>query len=408
MAKDAQKKRKKRKSKETLEHEKLELEIQELRKKRRFGIWATAIAGIVIAIGGISTLGIQAWQHRSTLRNQSKQHLREMRELAMGRTTENITTLLLELGALHPQKRYTAAAGLEIYLYRDGYKDYQEDIRKAIGELINMEIDNGVKTKLIYITAKQRGLGATINVAQAGKIRAGKPKEEVRKEVIELVEKGVVGLDLSGQDLSGIDFSNINLILANLKGANLNGANFEGADLNGSLLNEAKLNKAQLAGASLGYADLSNADLYKANMSNASLRDAYLAMANLTDAILDDADLLGANLKNADLRNASLRGTTLDRANLSNANLEGVKNFNSAFLRGTLLANVKGLSKEELQYARSQGAIFEENRFYEQIPQQMQQQMIQQRPLPTEELKPLPLLRSEELERQLREQTQEH
>lgn len=95
------------------------------------------------------------------------------------------------------------------------------------------------------------------------------------------------------------------------------------------------------------------------DLSGHSLAHAYLHGANLNFANLSETDLSGANLSNASLVEVTLIDTILTNTNLSNANLQltalrGAKDLTMANLQG-----VKGLSKEDLEYARSKGAIIE-------------------------------------------------
>lgn len=111
--------------------------------------------------------------------------------------------------------------------------------------------------------------------------------------------------------------------------------------------------------------ELPDIDLSGANLMSANLFDYKLLNANLFNAILNGSNLSGANLSGAFLREASFVGARLFGANLSgvdlqNANLHevkgfrDVKDFNNTNLKGT-----KGLCKEDLEYAKSKGAIIE-------------------------------------------------
>ncbi|MFN3466256.1 MAG: pentapeptide repeat-containing protein [Candidatus Brocadiales bacterium] len=125
--------------------------------------------------------------------------------------------------------------------------------------------------------------------------------------------------------LPDIDLSHTYLLDAKLAGADLRWAN----------LIYAQLNWATIVGSQLLWADLSGADLTGANLSKANLEH-----ANLSDAVLAKAILSGANLRDAEL--GKVKG------------FKEVKDFNKVDLRGS-----KGLSKEDLEYARSRGAIID-------------------------------------------------
>jgi len=100
-------------------------------------------------------------------------------------------------------------------------------------------------------------------------------------------------------------------------------------------------------------------DLQDFDLSGHSLAHAYLHDANLNFANLSETDLSGANLSNASLVEVTLMDAILTNTNLSNANLQltalrGAKDLTMANLQG-----VKGLSKEDLEYAKSKGAIID-------------------------------------------------
>ena len=146
--------------------------------------------------------------------------------------------------------------------------------------------------------------------------------------------------------LPDIDLSHTYLLDAKLVDADLRWAN----------LTSAQLDWATLAGSQLPWAGLSGADLTGANLSKANLEH-----ANLSDTILAKAVLSGANLKEANLSGTNLKNADLSRANLRDADLDKVKEFREvkSFSKANLVG-VKGLSKEDLEYAKSKGAIVEE------------------------------------------------
>ena len=107
-------------------------------------------------------------------------------------------------------------------------------------------------------------------------------------------------------------------------------------------MKQAPLWGIDLSGASLAFSDLSGANL---------------VYANLSDSRLSSSNLSKANLAGANLGNTNLAGTNLEGANLYSANLVRVKHFRRVkSFKGTNLKGVKGLSKEDLEYAKSKGA----------------------------------------------------
>ena len=148
-------------------------------------------------------------------------------------------------------------------------------------------------------------------------------------------------LNLERIDLSGADLDRANLSGAYLDGANLSGVNLTRADLSG-----ARLGFAYLLRANLGLANLSGAYLFAANLSGASLRK-----ANLSNTDLSQANLSGADFWQANLLSANLNGANLEKVE----EFKEIKDFRKADLRG-----VKGLSGEDLAFAKESGAIVDE------------------------------------------------
>lgn len=173
-------------------------------------------------------------------------------------------------------------------------------------------------------------------------------------------------IDLSGTYLRKANLSDANLQRAVLSDAYLGEVNLSGANLQGADLSGADLRDANLSGANLRYTNLSGAYLRKANLSDANLFDANLSGANLRYANLSDANLLGADLSGADLlvanlSDANLQGATLSGADLRDAILTGLNGFAAIIdFTKTDLRGVVGLSREELEYTKSKGAIIDE------------------------------------------------
>ena len=161
------------------------------------------------------------------------------------------------------------------------------------------------------------------------------------------------GAFLVGADLREADLGEADLMGAILAGANLREANLREADLRGATLEGAILRGANLWGADLWRADLVGADLRGANLREAKLREANLRKANLREADLREADLGEANLRKANLRKANLRKANLWKAFLAGADLGGA-NLGEAFLAGAdlggaNLGEVRNLNCERLR-----------------------------------------------------------
>lgn len=186
------------------------------------------------------------------------------------------------------------------------------------------------------------------------------------------------GADLSGADLIGADLSEADLIGANLSAANLSRANLSATDLSGADLHAANFMEAKLSRANLSEANLNRTKfrlawlggtiLRRANLTGANFRAANLTGANLTGANFGGADLRGANFRGADLREADLREdgaawVILREVDFRGADFTGA-NFNWTrlpSLQGTDLRGVKGLTKEQLEACKAQGAIIDED-----------------------------------------------
>ncbi len=138
---------------------------------------------------------------------------------------------------------------------------------------------------------------------------------------------GIVKIDLSHSYLV-----NTNLNYVNLSESNLNSANLSKCNLISSIMVNARLNQASLEECSMNNSDLSGSFLSGANFSNSSLIKANLSKANC----------IMSNFENAFLMEADLRG----------ANLLGT-NFKNTNLYKTDLRNVKGLTLEQIQMAKT-------------------------------------------------------
>ena len=101
--------------------------------------------------------------------------------------------------------------------------------------------------------------------------------------------------------------------------------------------------------------DFWDVDFSEANLTGVDFRNAEFRGANL-----HRADLSGANLAWADLQNANLSQANLSGANLLGTSMIWVKQFKDIknFSKANLTA-VRGLSREDMQYAKDRGAIID-------------------------------------------------
>lgn len=275
----------------------------------------------------------------------------------------------------------------------DAVERLVEDYAKeAIPELIeclgdrNTAFTNAVKDRLGQIGEDavtplveklrqiQREITALLNRRLSLDVVLNKPLEDVRNELKAIPEtkeeeiESIITKLVSRQNavevlacllrihhISGLQFSMLDLSGASLVGIYLLYAN----------LTSSNLSSAELMHAHLLYADLSSANLISTNLSSADLsfskiRGAILTSTNLSSALLVWADLSGAKLKGANLSNASLNISNLADADLEGAILQGVHGFRDVNnFSNTNLKGVKGLFKEDLEYAKSKGAIID-------------------------------------------------
>lgn len=92
------------------------------------------------------------------------------------------------------------------------------------------------------------------------------------------------------------------------------------------------------------------------DLSGADLKNTDLTGANLNGAILRGTDLSGCELENVDLRGANLEAANLSRADLNGADMSGAS-LNGAWVEGADFLGVRGLTPEQKQFLKKNGAI---------------------------------------------------
>jgi uncharacterized protein YjbI with pentapeptide repeats len=124
------------------------------------------------------------------------------------------------------------------------------------------------------------------------------------------------------------------------------------------LLHHHHIPRCRLWGLDLSGAFLSGANLSDTVLISTNLSSANLINTDLSNAVLVETNLSGANLTRANLSGADLSHADLPSANFGEVNLYGVLGFNDIDdFSNTNLKGVKGLSKKDLEYAKSKGAI---------------------------------------------------
>lgn len=123
-----------------------------------------------------------------------------------------------------------------------------------------------------------------------------------------------------------------------------------GTDLRGLLMAETKLPRAMLDDANLSDQDnkaiFGGANFAEASLVNVSLASACIYNANFAGADLSFSDLTAADLFMVDFFQADLMGT-----DFSGTDFNGNVKMKGAFLGGTVLASVTGLTQEQLNSA---------------------------------------------------------
>ena len=136
-------------------------------------------------------------------------------------------------------------------------------------------------------------------------------KPGASRDVLELTDSDLAGIDLEAADLTFVDFDESDLRGANLRNANLRNSDLSEANLAGAVLTGADLREVQMA-----FADLSGSDMRNVNASGVVPYDGLTVVVgmfgvNLRGADLRGADLSGVSVLAADLREADLRGADL-------------------------------------------------------------------------------------------------
>ncbi len=142
---------------------------------------------------------------------------------------------------------------------------------------------------------------------------------------------------LNRYKIYNIDLSHCHLVRTKLNYVVLSGANLNYANFFNSFLLDVNLEDARMNQTNLENCNMNQSVLRGAYANGANFKDTYLVKTNFENAFL-----IRANFENAFLMEANLRNADLTEANFTNANLY------KADLRG-----VKGLTKEQLNKART-------------------------------------------------------
>jgi hypothetical protein len=270
-----------------------------------------AVTLLFQALGGTAfLLGVYfTWQQLVNSREELKNSREMLSTTQQGQITERFTRAIEQLGkedeegsetrgvkaVANPQKYLAIRLG-GIYALERIARDYKPD-HPAVMEVL---------------TAFVRQHSA---LAEEQEVKKQEAKKPVQRDILPDIQALLTVIGRRGLTYKNGESQRLNL---------------SGTDLRWAILNKAKLDGVDLTSAQLGNAQLKDAEL----------REAILIDAHFTDAILE-----GAQLEGADLRGAVLRG----------AKVAGV-NFKGANLSGADLSDAVGLTQEQLDSAKTDGA----------------------------------------------------
>lgn len=360
---------------DSLEKQKLILEIQELRGKatgwnrveRLASILAPSLTLLGLIIGAIVIL-VNARNRRrlETITNLKKDLASENTAIRVASAhaladypREALPLLIASLSNTKTAAGNPVEEMEEDHAHTAAVKDSLRQIGKmALVPLIKelQRLDGSIKSAIQTSDDYTRRLHKKLPLAIFLKASSGRPTD--LQPIVEII-KSQSEENLEDKDIKRIlkrlrqrrplrsasmAYENGVEVIAYLLGTHIiNGLSLRDINLSGYYLW-----KVSLAKADLSRANLSGAHLWRANLSGARLSMANLSEANLWMANLSGADLTDANLSGASLWNAVLSGATF----LEAKGFREIKNFEKARFIG-----VKGLSREDLEYAKSRGAI---------------------------------------------------
>ena len=146
--------------------------------------------------------------------------------------------------------------------------------------------------------------------------------------------------------------SNYQTSITTSQGANLSNVILESYAFDGAILINAILNSSNVSQSSFVKSNLSGMSAYEADFKRANFKESTLSKSTLYGACFEQAILTGSIVKNADLRLANLKEANLSYCDLTGCNLTDA-NLNGAFLYNANLTNVKGLTKAQIQSAKT-------------------------------------------------------
>jgi len=270
--------------------------------------------------------------------------------------TERFTRAIEQLGSDKLEVRLGGIYALE-RIARDSQRDHWPIMEVLTAYLRHHAARSVDEEELPPAHTVAIGVQAVLTVIGRRRVELDPPYRSLDLNSTRLCGADLSEMEFSRVDLSRADLREANLGLADLRDAKLSFAELSSADLSGAKLVAASLRGANLSEADLSWADLSVATLIDAQMSESFLERTNLSGtrlhgANLSRAKLPQADLSSARLPKANLAGADLSEAELFGADLSQAYLAGVK-LSTSDLRGVDLSRAKGLTREQIESART-------------------------------------------------------
>ena len=158
------------------------------------------------------------------------------------------------------------------------------------------------------------------------------------------------GASLARVDLSEATFHGGNLRKLSLEGCTLTDVHLSLVDAEGLTARDCDLSRSQWSGVALREGRLTAVDLAEVHLSLCDLFGTHLEDVDAHGATFSGVDLSWCSLLRVNLRGADLRGCNLSYADLREVDLSG------ALLQDTNLCGARGLTDDQVEYARAAGA----------------------------------------------------
>jgi uncharacterized protein YjbI with pentapeptide repeats len=281
-------------SKDVLEREKLQAEVQKLERDNsdlaRAAAIGTPLLTALIAAGGLLLTARKAVADREAQRKADRQ-ARAAAETT--RFDERFASAAQGIASDNPASK-RAAAVVVTSMVRERRADLSDQAMNLL--LANLQVDHDDVTTRLLVKALERAVRAA-------------PRRLLQED-----EAGRV------MSLSHVIGPALNLASLDARGIDLAYGKFPGADMRRCILSNSKGYEAYIEDAEFDRSDLTGVEWVHAH-----LRGSHFQLARLTGAKLTNTDMVGCDFYQADLSGANLfesnlRGAKFHRAKLSGAN----------------------------------------------------------------------------------------